>query len=239
MNNLIVLIPTLNEKDNLEKMIPAIFKKMPDISILIVDDNSTDGTQQLIDELKQKYNNLFIIHRTENFGYGRSSIDGFRWILERSYDYLVTMDADFSHDFNAVPLLVSELNNESDVVIGSRYVNGGGVENWSFFRKVLSKLANFYVKTILRLAIKDITSGFNAYRITCLSKINLNNIKAEGYSFLVELKYRLIKAGCSVMEYPILFSERREGQSKMSSKIIWEAIKLPWKLKFIIRQSVE
>jgi len=229
-NKSIILMPTLNEKENLEKLIPAIFGLMPDISVLVVDDNSSDGTQELIEKLKQNYGNLFILSRTSNYGYGRSSIEGFKWVLERDYGFLVTMDADFSHDFNVVPALLKDLENY-DISVGSRYVQGGGVKNWSFFRQMLSKFANFYVKTILDLPIMDATTGFNAYRADILRKINLDEINSDGYAFLVELKFRLIKAGCGVVEYPILFSERREGQSKMSSKIIWEAVWLPWRLK--------
>ena len=226
----IILIPTLNERENLEKLIPAIFGLMPDISILVVDDNSSDGTQELIEKLKQNYGNLFIFTRTSNYGYGCSSIDGFKWVLERDYGFLVTMDADFSHDFNVVPALLKDLENY-DISVGSRYIQGGGVKNWSFFRQILSRFANFYVKVILNLPIMDTTTGFNAYRTDILRKINLNEISSDGYAFLVELKYRLFKAGCSVVEYPILFSERREGESKMSSKIIWEEIWLPWRLR--------
>src|SRR3989344_5386189 len=230
INRSIILIPTLNEKENLEKLIPAIFSLMPDVSVLVVDDNSSDGTQELIEKLKQNYGNLFILTRTSNYGYGRSSIEGFKWVLERDYGFLVTMDADFSHDFNVAPALLKELENY-DISVGSRYVENGGVKNWSLFRQILSKFANFYVKTILGLPIMDATTGFNAYRADILRKINLDEINSDGYAFLVELKYRLLKAGCSAVEYPILFSERREGQSKMSSKIIWEAIWLPWRLR--------
>lgn len=230
-NKSVILIPTLNEKENLEKLIPAIFGLMPDVSVLVVDDNSSDGTQELIEGLKNKYGNLFILKRTEKFGYGRSSIDGFKWVFGRNYNFLVTMDADFSHDFNMVPNLLEKLS-EYNIVIGSRYIDGGGVTNWGFSRRVLSKFANLYVKIILRLPITDATTGFNAYKADCLKRINLDEINSDGYSFLVELKYRLFRAGCNIVEYPILFSERREGQSKMSSKIIWEAVKLPWKLRF-------
>jgi len=228
--NSIILIPTLNERENLENLIPAIFGLMSDISVLVVDDNSSDGTQELVEGLKQNYDNLFILTRTSNYGYGRSSMDGFKWVLERDYDFLVTMDADFSHDFNVVLALLKDLENY-DIAVGSRYVQGGGVKNWSISRQMLSKFANFYVKTILGLPIMDATTGFNAYRADVLRKINLDKINSDGYAFLVEIKYRLIKAGCSAVEYPILFSERREGQSKMSSKIIWESIWLPWKLR--------
>lgn len=226
----IILVPTLNEKENLKDLIPGIFGLMPAVSVLIVDDNSSDGTQELIESLKERFTNLFLLKRRDNFGYGRSSIDGFRWILGRGYQSVVTMDADFSHDFNSIPQMLQKLENH-DVVVGSRYVNGGGIKNWSFFRRVLSRFANLYVKLILHLPVRDVTTGFNTYRTDVLRRINLDEIKSDGYAFLVELKYRLFKAGCSFIEHPILFSERREGQSKMSSKIIWESIWLPLKLR--------
>ena len=225
----IVIIPTLNEKENLKELVPRIFGLMPDISVLIVDDNSKDGTGELVESLAESFKGLFILNRISNFGYGRSSIDGFKWVFEKQYENLVTMDADFSHDPNSVPAMI-EMLNLSDITTGSRYVRGGGVKNWNFFRRVLSKFANFYVRLILGLPVSDATSGFNSYRVSALKKLNLDEIRSEGYAFLVELKYRLFRAGCRFAEYPILFSERREGQSKMSSKIIWEAIKLPWKL---------
>lgn len=227
----IILIPTINERDNLEDLIPAIFGLMPGISVLIVDDNSSDGTQELIESMKTDFKSLFLLERKNDFGYGRSSIDGFKWIFEGQYDYLVTMDADFSHDFNSVPALLNKLKN-FEVVVGSRYTRGGGVKNWNFFRKVLSRFANLYVKISLGIPIMDITSGFNAYRVDYLRKIDLDKINSNGYAFLVELKFRLFRVGCKFIEHPILFSERREGQSKMSGKIIWESVWLPWKIRF-------
>lgn len=226
----IILIPTLNERENLKNLIPGIFGLMPDISILIVDDNSSDGTQELVESLAINFKKLYLLKRKSDFGYGCSSIDGFKWVFTRSYDFLVTMDADYSHDFNAVPALLENLKN-FDVAVGSRYVKGGGVKNWNFFRRVLSRFANLYVKVILNLPVVDATTGFNVYRVDSLKKINLDRIDSNGYAFLVELKYQLFKASCRFIEHPILFSERREGQSKMSSKIIWESVKLPWRLR--------
>src|SRR3989344_8084130 len=179
----IILIPTLNEKDNLKDLIPGIFGLMPDISVLVVDDNSSDGTQDLIRSMAVDFKNLFLIERKSDFGYGRSSVEGFKWVLERPYDYLVTMDADFSHDFNEIPALLRKLNN-FDVAVGSRYVTGGGVKNWNFFRRVLSRFANFYVKTILNLPVIDATTGFNAYRVDFLRKLNLKEISSDVYAFL-------------------------------------------------------
>lgn len=226
----IVIIPTLNEKENLKELIPQIFGLMPDISVLIVDDNSKDGTRELVGSLTERFKGLFILNRLSSFGYGRSSIDGFKWVLGKEYENLVTMDADFSHDPNSIPAMI-EMLNLSDITVGSRYVRGGGVKNWNFFRKVLSKFANFYVRLILGLPVSDATSGFNSYRVSALKKINFDEIRSEGYAFLVELKYQLFRAGCRFSEHPIIFSERREGQSKMSSKIIWESVLLPWKLR--------
>lgn len=226
----IILIPTLNEEENLKALIPGIFGLMPDVSVLVVDDNSSDDTQGLIGSLMVNFKNLFLLERKTHFGYGRSSMEGFKWVLEKHYENIVTMDADFSHDYNEVPALLEKLKN-FDVAVGSRYVKGGGVKNWNFFRRVLSRFANLYVKIILNLPVVDATTGFNAYRADSLKKINLDRIDSNGYAFLVELKFRLFRAGCWFIEYPILFSERREGQSKMSGKIIWESAKLPWRLK--------
>ena len=243
----IILIPTLNEKKNLEKLIPAIFDLMPEISVLVADDNSQDGTEEYLGSIKNLYPNLFIINRKNNFGYGRACIEGFQLIrkdvrhpmsysmtsdvVREDFEYIVTMDADFSHDYRVIPGMLKQLA-EHDVVIGSRYISGGKIENWKFHRKVLSKVANFYVRAILNLKIQDLTTGFNAYRQESLFKINLNNIQSDGYAFLVELKYKLANADVNITEYPITFSERREGQSKMSGKIIWESFKLAWQLKF-------
>lgn len=165
----------------------------------------------------------------ENFGYGKACLEGFKWVLNRGFKYIITMDADFSHDHRVISQLLDKLI-ESDMVIGSRYVKGGKIENWKLHRRILSKAANFYVRLILKLKIGDLTTGFNAYRREILLKINLDDIESDGYAFLVELKYKLTKTGAKIIEYPITFYERREGQSKMSSKIIWESIKLPWRL---------
>lgn len=234
MNNFsqsIILIPTLNEKENLKNLIPGIFDLMPGVSVLVVDDNSSDDTQELVKGMGVRFEKLFLLERKKNFGYGRASIDGFRWILKKQYGNIVTMDADFSHDYNEIPALIEKLKN-FDVATGSRYIKNGGVTNWNFLRIILSRFANFYVKLILGFPVMDATSGFNAYRADALKVLNLEEIKSDGYAFLVELKYKLYTTGHKITEFPITFSERREGYSKMSSKIIWEAVKLPWKLKF-------
>ena len=225
----IILIPTLNEGKNLEKLIPAIFGFMPLISVLVVDDSSKDNTNDFLESACLRFPNLFVLKRENNFGYGRACIDGFKWVLQKPFKNIITMDADFSHDYKSIPDILSEIKNH-DVVSGSRYIEGGKIENWHLHRRILSHLANFYVRKILSMKMYDMTTGFNGYRKSILEKIDFVKIKSEGYAFLVELKYKLSRAGADISEIPITFSERRQGQSKMSGKIILESIKLPWKL---------
>jgi len=230
MNQDIIIIPTLNERKNLEALLPEIFNFIPGIHVLIVDDASKDGTRDLISELQHKYPSLFLMERRDNPGYGKSSLDGFKWAIEKGYGHVATMDADFSHDYKEVPRMIEKLNS-ADIVTGSRYVKGGSVENWSTGRKMLSRFANAYVRSILGLTIHDSTSGFNAYQSRALASLDFNSIHSEGYAFLVELKYKLLKKGFKFAEHPIVFYERREGHSKMSSKVIWESVWMPWKLR--------
>jgi dolichol-phosphate mannosyltransferase len=203
---------------------------MPDISVLVIDDNSGDGTNELIDDLKQKFENLFLLKREGNSGYGKAILDGMKWAIDKEFDCVITMDADFSHDFKSIPDIIKELE-VGDVVLGSRYTQGGKIENWSFSRKLLSRVANSYVRRVLGLSFGDITTGFVGYRKKAVQKLVECKLKSEGYAFLVESKYLLSKASFSIGEYPIIFRERRQGQSKMSYKIIWEAVWMPWKLK--------
>ena len=218
-----IIIPTLRERENLISLIPLIFKHVPDATILIADDHSQDGTKELSGEL------VVVLDRVTDHGYGKAILDGFRWAFERGYDQVVTMDADFSHDPCAVPELLNNLST-SDVVIGSRYVDGGTIKNWSLHRRFLSQFANSYVRMILHTGVADNTTGFVAYRRGAVEYILAYPPHSEGYAFLVEVKY-LLKL-FSTSEYPIMYIERREGQSKMSWNIIWESIWLPWRLRF-------
>jgi len=203
---------------------------MPDISVLVVDDNSRDGTNELIDNLKQKFINLFLLKRENEPGYGKAILSGMKWAIDKEFDYVITMDSDFSHDFKSVPDIIKKLEVE-DVVLGSRYTRGGKIENWTFSRKLLSRLANSYVRLVLGLSFGDVTTGFVGYSRASVKKIIEKEPKSEGYAFLVESKYILAKAGFKIYEYPIIFRERRQGQSKMSYKIIWESMWMPWKIK--------
>lgn len=227
-----IIIPTYNEKESIVNLISSIFEEYPEFSILVVDDNSPDGTAEVVEELKNKFPRLAYHQRFSDRGFGKSYIDGFKKAAgERQYETIVMMDADFSHNPKEIPKMIEKLS-DYDVIIGSRYIKGGKIENWSWRRRLLSRFANFYAKIILDAPILDLTTGFMCFRKDILESINLNLIKSEGYAFLVELKYKMFKAGYKIFEHPITFSERREGQSKMSFKNIWEAIFLLWKLKF-------
>lgn len=231
MTKQIIIIPVLKEKQNLVKLIPDIFKIMPDVSILIVDDNSLDGTKELIQALQLEFPKLFYLLRKSRFGYGNSMVDGMKWVLANDYKFIVTMDADFSHPYKLLPQFFSLLEKYT-VVIGSRYIAGGKIENWNFFRRILSRLANFYVKVILNIKLKDVTTGFVGYGNNAVREIIDQSPQSTGYSFLVETKYKLIKTGYIPFEFPITFTERREGQSKMRLGIIFESILIPWYLFF-------
>lgn len=233
----LVIIPTYNEKNNIEKLIPQILKVDERINVLIVDDNSPDGTGDVADELKIQFQDrVFVIHRKGKLGFASAYIEGFQLALKMNVDYLITMDADFSHNPQHLPDIIEEFK-DSDVVVGSRYLHGTvSVVNWPIKRLILSKLANFYVRTFTGLKINDCTSGFVGYKQQVLEKIGIENILSDGYSFLIEMKYRAQKKGYKLGEIPIIFEERRLGQSKMSKKIIFEALFRVWQLKFHIRR---
>lgn len=231
-SKLIKLIPTYNERENIATLSQLVFNTLPGASLLVIDDNSPDGTADLVLEMKKDFPNLDVHKRIGDKGFGKSYLDGFKIVLnDERYDYVVMMDADFSHDPTIVPAMVDRLSNY-DVIIGSRYIDGGSIKNWNLRRHFLSMFANFYARAILGVPIRDLTTGFMCFKKNVLKNIDLNSINSDGYAFLVALKYKMYKAGYKILEYPIIFTERREGQSKMSSRIIWESIWLPWKLKF-------
>ena len=228
----LIIIPTYNERENIGSLIKNIFEHIPEASILIVDDNSPDGTVAAARELQADFPRLMLLKRSGDKGFGRSYIDGFKKVINEDYQAIVMMDGDFSHDYKEIPKMVEKFS-DYDLIIGSRYIQDGKIENWNWRRRLLSRFANFYAKTVLGVQIKDMTTGFMCFRKDILKKINLDSIKSEGYAFLVEFKYKIFKAGYKVSEHPIIFTERREGQSKMSFKNIWEAIWLPWRLKLL------
>ncbi len=227
----IVTIPTYNEIENIEKLINAIFSVLPETHVLIVDDNSPDGTAKKVDEMKKDNDRIHLIVRPEKNGLGTAYIAGFEYALELGFDVIFEMDADFSHDPNDLPRLLEALE-ENDLVIGSRYITGVNVVNWPLRRLFLSYGANLYTRIITGLPIKDATGGFKAFRAEALSKIDLTKVKSNGYGFQIEMNYLLWKSGARLKEIPIIFIDRRSGVSKMNKKIIYEAVFLVWKLKF-------
>lgn len=228
----LVVIPTYNEKENIEQIVFQIFQHNPQVQILVVDDNSPDGTQELVLKMKQNKNEqLHLLARPGKQGLGKAYLAGFRWGLENNFDVIVEMDADFSHrPVDLVSILKAMPNN--DFAVGSRYVVGGETVNWGLLRKLISRGGGIYSRLILGYPIRDWTGGFNAWKKNTLIGIGLDQVKSEGYSFQIELKYRAMKAGFRGIEVPIVFEDRRVGQSKMSLKIVLEAFYRVWLLRF-------
>ena len=238
---LLIVVPTYNEEENIEPLLKGIFENVPHASVLFVDDNSQDLTRDKISQAITKYENrIAILKRPGKMGLASAYIDGFKWGLERKFDWICEMDADLSH--RAVDLKsVVAAKGDADVIIGSRYINGGGTINWSVFRQIISRVGSFYARTILGIKIQDLTGGFNLWSSKVLKNIGLESILCEGYSFQIELKYRANLAGYSLKESPIIFEERRAGASKMSGAIAFEAVYKVWILLFnrhVIKQQI-
>ena len=221
----IVIIPTYNEIENIERIVHAVFQLPSTFHVLIVDDNSPDGTSQKVAELQQQYaGKLFLEVRKKKSGLGTAYVHGFKWALSHNYEYIFEMDADFSHNQNDLEKLYLACQNGADVAIGSRYSNGVNVVNWPLSRVLLSYFASVYVRMITGMKIADATAGFKCYRRIVLEKINLDRIKFVGYAFQIEMKYRAFVNKFNIVEVPIIFTDRTKGQSKMSGGIIREAV---------------
>ncbi|MCL5990607.1 MAG: polyprenol monophosphomannose synthase [Bacteroidetes bacterium] len=227
----IIVIPTYNEIENIEKLINSIHQVNDSIHVLVVDDNSPDGTAEQIKSLQKTDDRIHLILRQAKMGLGTAYCEGFAYALNNNFDVIFEMDADFSHDPAMIPKFLDELNN-NDLVIGSRYITGVNVVNWPLSRLILSYGANMYTRFITGMPIKDATGGFKCFKAEALSNINLSTIKSNGYGFQIEMNYRLWKHGAKIKEIPIIFIDRRSGVSKMNKSIIWEAIFLVWKLRF-------
>lgn len=228
----LVIIPTYNERENIVPLVEAITSFGRGVHILVVDDNSPDGTAKEVERLQLQHQQLHLLLRAEKKGLGRAYIAGFHWGLERGYDALIEMDADFSHRPEDLMTLIDALESGAKFVVGSRYVQGGGTVNWGLGRKALSRGGSLYARTILGYPLKDWTGGFNGWRREVLEGIGLDNIRSDGYSFQVELKYRALRAGFKGREVPIIFEDRRVGESKMSLMIVFEAFYRVWKIRF-------
>ena len=226
----LIVMPTYNEAENINRIVPAVLEAAPDVHMLIVDDNSPDGTGDLADALAAADDRVHVLHRTSKDGLGRAYIAGFEWALARDYDAMFEMDADFSHQPRYVPIMIAALG-AAHVCIGSRYVAGGGTEDWGLMRKLISRGGGFYARTVLGVKLRDLTAGFIGWRREVLEALPLGQIDASGYGFQIEMKYRAVKAGYHVVETPITFPDRTHGESKMSANIFGEALLLVWKLR--------
>lgn len=227
----LVIIPTFNEIENIQQIVPAVFHHNPDVEILVVDDNSPDGTGQQVTQMQiQHTGRLHLLSRRGKEGLGKAYIAGFRWGLEKGFEVLVEMDADFSHRPEDLKKMLIALTSV-DFVVGSRYVRGGGTLHWGVLRKLISRGGGLYSRWILGFPLQDWTGGFNAWRAAVLEKMGLDTIKSNGYSFQIELKYRAMRLGFRGVESPILFEDRRVGQSKMSLKIVLEAFFKVWQIR--------
>ncbi len=226
----LVCLPTYNEKENLDAIVAAILAAAPAADVLVIDDNSPDGTGAIADRLAEDPR-VHVLHRAGKAGLGKAYLAGFAWALERGYRLVMEMDADFSHDPKYLPAMVAAAA-DADLVLGSRYVPGGGTVNWGLGRKVLSQGGSLYARTILGLRVRDLTGGFKCFRREVLEAIDLPSVACTGYAFQIELTYRAVRRGFKVVEVPIVFADRRVGQSKMSKRIVLEALRKVWSIRF-------
>ncbi len=226
----LIIFPTYNERDNIEKIVHAVLPLDPRINVLIVDDNSPDGTGDIADRLAKEESKVFVLHRQNKEGLGRAYIAGFRWAIEQGFDFIFEMDADFSHGPEYIKDFLREIQHY-DLVLGSRYISGVNVINWPMSRLLLSYFANMYSRIVTGLPVRDATGGFKCFRREVLEAIDLDKVHASGYSFQIEMSMRAWKKGFKIHEIPIIFVDRVAGTSKMSKKIMREAIWMVWMLR--------
>jgi dolichol-phosphate mannosyltransferase len=226
----LVVIPTYNEKDNVERLAEIVLSQHAGIEILFVDDNSPDGTGGIIDRMVASSDRIHVIHRSGKLGLGSAYRDGFRVALDMGADCILEMDADFSHDPTVLPIFIEKMR-ENDLVIGSRYLNGVSVVNWPIRRLILSYFASVYTRWVTGLHLRDCTSGYKCFRRSALEAIDLAKVRSDGYSFQIEMNYRCMEKGLKIAEIPIIFIDRHAGTSKMSRKIVREAVVMVWKLR--------
>ncbi len=231
--NVFVVIPTYNERENIGQLIPIILKKGPNIKVLVVDDNSPDGTGVLVAEMARASERIFLLSREQKLGLGTAYVEGFKWVLAHSEaDYIFEMDGDFSHNPDRIPDFVTKIGEGYDLVIGSRYVQGVSVVNWPIRRLILSYGASLYARWITGIPLNDQTTGYKCFRRQVLETLDLDNIYSDGYAFQIEVNFRAMQRGFKLAETPIIFEERRNGSSKINRKIIREALWLVWRLRF-------
>jgi len=227
----IVIVPTYNEADNIESLIEKILSVDNSLNVLVVDDNSPDGTAEIVKKITEKDVRVHLIQRAGKLGLGTAYIEGFKYALANGFEAIFEMDADFSHNPEDIPRFLEALK-DADLVIGSRYLTGVNVVNWPLRRLVLSYFANLYTRIITGMPVRDATGGYKCFRAEALKQIDLNKVKTNGYGFQIEMNFRFWAKGFRIKEIPIIFIDRRNGVSKMNKKIIFEAVFLVWKLKF-------
>ena len=230
MSKALVIIPTYDEADNIQRVIPDVLRQSEGIDVLVVDDNSPDGTAQLVKEMMRSNPRIHLIERESKMGLGTAYVRGFRFAIQNSYGYVFEMDADLSHDPTELPNFLNKTR-ESDLIIGSRYIHGVRVLNWPIQRLLLSYFANVYTRIVTGLPLKDATGGFKCYKRAVLEAIDLDRVKSNGYAFQIEMSFRAWKKGFRLQEIPIIFADRRSGSSKMSKHIIYEAFFMVWTLR--------
>lgn len=229
MNKTLVVVPTYNERENIRPLAQRLLSLPVPVDMLVVDDNSPDGTGQIADELASRHSSIHVLHRTLKDGLGRAYIAGFQWALERDYEFVFELDGDFSHNPDDIPMFLKAAE-RADLVLGSRYSNGVRVVNWPLKRLVLSRSAGIYVRLITGMTFSDPTGGYKCFRRRALQAIKLEDIRSNGYSFQIEMTHRLWRQGMTVVEVPIVFTDREHGQSKMSGHIVREALWMVWRL---------
>ena len=228
----LIVMPTYNERENLPELLRRIFAEKLPIEILIIDDASPDGTGAAADQLAAADPRVHVMHRPGKMGLGSAYVAGFRYALERDYDAIFEMDADFSHNPDSLPEFLRELET-ADLVVGSRYLHGVTVVNWPLRRLILSYLANVYSRVITGMPLKDATGGFKCFRRQVLESLDLSRVKSDGYGFQIEINFKAWRKGFRIREIPILFVDRRAGESKMSRRIVWEAAWMVWRLRIL------
>jgi dolichol-phosphate mannosyltransferase len=227
----LILIPTYNERENVRPIVTEVFKWNPDVHVLVIDDNSPDKTAEIVQEMMKADPRLHLLSRSGKQGLGKAYLAGFEWGQKNGFELLCEMDADFSHRPEDLKKILSSFTPETDFIIGSRYVPGGDTVNWSWFRRLISRGGSLYAGLVLKFKVSDYTGGFNCWRSRTLDKIGLSTVTSNGYCFQIELKYKALKAGCRVQEVPIIFEDRRVGQSKMSTRIVLEAFYKVWQIR--------
>jgi dolichol-phosphate mannosyltransferase len=231
MNKALVIVPTYNERENIPRLAARLLSLPTPVELLVVDDNSPDGTGKIADDLAAKYSSVHVLHRTEKNGLGRAYVAGFVWALERDYEFVFEMDGDFSHNPDDIPVFL-EAAKEADLVLGTRYLNGIRIINWPLARLMLSKSAAKYVQVVTGMPFTDPTGGYKCFRRRALQAVDLNQVRSNGYSFQIEMTHKIWRQGMAIAEVPIVFTDRFQGTSKMAPKIIYEAIFMVWHLLY-------